>query len=276
MLINGKPATQLSVLDRGFQYGDGLFETLAVTAGRPCLWERHLKRLELGCQRLGIPVPDPDLLLDEALRECAGQARAVLKIMLTRGEGGRGYRPAANPTPNRVVYCSPWPEHPSQAAEQGVVARLCATRLGRDETLAGIKHLNRLPQIMARREWDDPAIAEGLMLDREGHVIEGTKSNLFLLRGGELTTPDLSGCGVAGVMRELVLETAPKLGIPVTIRDIPATELDQADALFLTNSLIGIWPVRQLNEHSYQVEVIDRQLRREVQRLGFAPHGNNG
>ncbi len=276
MLINGKPATKLSVLDRGFQYGDGLFETLAVTGGRPCLWELHLNRLERGCRQLGIPLPDPALLLDEALRECAGQERAVLKIMLTRGEGGRGYRPTANPTPNRIVYTAPWPDHPATATEEGVVVRLCETRLGQDETLAGIKHLNRLPQIMAQREWDDPAIAEGLMLDRSGHVIEGTISNLFLVRDGELITPDLNACGVAGVMRELVLEIASQLNIPFAIRDIPVAELDQADALFLTNSLIGIWPVRQLGEQSYRIDAVDAGLRQEVRRLGFAPHGNNG
>lgn len=276
MLINGKPATQLSVLDRGFQYGDGLFETLAIVSGRPCLWEQHLNRLERGGLRLGIPVPDPALLLDEALQECAGQERGVLKIILSRGEGGHGYRPSTNPTPTRIVYSAPWPEHPPKAAEEGVEVRLCETRLGHDATLAGIKHLNRLPQVMAQQEWDDPAIPEGLMLDREGRVIEGTKSNLFLVRDGELITPDLSTCGVAGVMRELVRETASKLGIPLAVRDIPALELHQADALFLTNSLIGIWPVRQLDAHHYRIDAVDTKLRQEVQRLGFAPHGNNG
>ena len=233
-------------------------------------------RLERGCQQLGIPAPDRDLLLDEALQACAGQEQAVLKIMLTRGEGGRGYRPAADPVPSRIIYCSPWPEHPATATEEGVVVRLCETRLALDETLAGIKHLNRLPQIMAQREWDDPAIAEGLMLDREGHVIEGTISNLFLVRDGGLITPDLNTCGVAGVMRELVLEIASQLNIPFAIRDIPVAELDQADALYLTNSLIGIWPVRQLGTHSYRIDALDAGLRQEVQRLGFAPHGNNG
>jgi 4-amino-4-deoxychorismate lyase len=276
VLINGEPATQLSVLDRGFQYGDGLFETIAVSDGRPCLWDRHLNRLQLGCQRLAIPFPDPDLLLDEALQACAGEARSVLKIMLTRGEGGRGYRPAAHPEPNRIVYCTPWPEHPPKASEEGIVARICETRLGQDETLAGIKHLNRLPQIMARKEWDDPAITEGLMLDRDGYVIEGTISNLFLVRDGELITPDLSRCGVAGVMRELVLDSAARLGIPSRIRQIHVDELQQAEALFLTNSLIGIWPIRQLGEQNYRIDALDVRLRQEVQQLGFAPQGNNG
>ena len=101
-------------------------------------------------------------------------------------------------------------------------------------------------------------------------------SNLFLLRDGVMITPDLSACGVAGVMRELVMETASQLGIPFTIRDIPLAELSQADALFLTNSLIGIWPVHRLGDRSYRIDAVDSRLRQEVYRLGFAPQGNNG
>lgn len=246
ILVNGNPDESLSGLDRGLQYGDGVFETLAVHHGVPELWERHAERLEFGCQRLGIPCPDPGVLLAEIARVCAGRSACVAKVMITRGAGGRGYCPPASSTPTRLVCAFDWPTHPEAWIRDGVAIRVCQTRLGCSPSLAGIKHLNRLEQVLARSEWRDDGIAEGVMLDRDGFVVEGTMTNLFWVRGTELCTPPLEGCGVSGIMRQLVIDTASELGIAVRERRTTVEGLLLADEMFLTNSVIRIWPVRAL------------------------------
>jgi 4-amino-4-deoxychorismate lyase len=245
-LIDGVPADTIAVADRGVHYGDGLFETIAVVDGEPCLWERHLVRLRAGCERLSIPLPPESQLADEALRLTRGVGRAALKLILTRGEGGRGYRPPDPPRPRRILRLSPWPAYPEAWQAMGVRVRYCRTRLGHQPLLAGLKHLNRLEQVLARAEWSDPDIAEGLMLDLDGQVVEGTQTNLFALLDGRLLTARLDRCGVAGVVRGLVMDTARVLGLTVVEEGLTPERLAAADALFLTSSLIGIWAVREL------------------------------
>ncbi|MCF6211174.1 MAG: aminodeoxychorismate lyase [Gammaproteobacteria bacterium] len=245
-LINGIETCDIDAQDRGFQYGDGLFETLRIRANRPCLWSQHLARLAHGCGRLGLLMPDETLLRDEVDRLCRDEADGVLKIVLTRGSGGRGYRPPEDPTPTRLLTRFPAADYPPENRTQGVVVRICDTRLGLNPALAGLKHLNRLEQVLARAEWSDTDIAEGLMQDIEGNIIEGTMSNLFVVQAGILRTPGLSRCGVAGVMRARVMAEAEVLGIPVNEGRLGLRDLAAADEVFLTNSVIGIWPVRQL------------------------------
>ena len=245
ILINGAADDRLDALDRGLQYGDGLFETLRIHAGLPLLWEAHLARLTQGCERLGIPTPEAERLREEAERLCAGVADGVLKIIVTRGSGGRGYRPPGRPRPTRLLAVYPYPDYPADNRSRGVEVRLCETRLGLNPALAGLKHLNRLEQVLGRAEWNDTTIAEGLMRDIEGNIIEGTMSNVFVVQAGRLRTPGLSRCGVAGVMRARVLAEAATLGIPSEECRLGVADLETADELFLTNSVIGIWPVRR-------------------------------
>ncbi len=251
ILINGSETDRLDALDRGLHYGDGLFETLRIRAGRPRLWSAHVARLAHGCERLGLPLPAEALLRDEADQLCGGMADGVLKIVLTRGPGGRGYRPPHDVAPTRLLAVFPAPVHAPEYATQGVAVRLCDTRLGHSPALAGLKHLNRLEQVLARAEWDDPDIAEGLMQDIEGNIIEGTMSNLFVVQGERLRTPALSRCGVAGVMRAQVMAAAAAQGIAVEEGRLGLKELAAADELFLTNSVIGLWPVRRFEGNDY-------------------------
>jgi 4-amino-4-deoxychorismate lyase len=275
MRVNGAPASQLSILDRGLQYGDGLFETIAVLDGQPCLWEPHVRRLLRGCEGLGIPAPDRGLLQAEARQEIAeaspGTARSVLKIILTRGSGGRGYRPPHQPQPTRILQLAPWPDQPADAATAGVRLRLCTLRLGSNPRLAGIKHLNRLEQILARMEWDAPELWEGLLCDQQGSLIEGTMSNLFLWRHGTLVTPALEACGVAGVAREAILATAAALGVPTAVRAVSLEEAWQAELLLLSNSLIGLWPVRQLEGRRYDPASLPADLLAALRGRIFSP-----
>lgn len=270
MLIDGKDSDRIAADDRGLLYGDGLFETIAVRDGVPQLWPQHMARLQRDSRRLGITLPAEELLQSEAQALCATSGRGVLKIIITRGSGGRGYRPAPQSVPRRILSLHPWPDYPVHCWQQGVAVRLCDTRLGRNPRLAGIKHLNRLEQVLARNEWDDAAIAEGLMLDTDGLLIEGTMSNVFLVRDGELRTPALEHCGVAGVMRGHVMALAAELGIPCAVMPLGLTEVGRADELFVCNSLIGIWPVRRFQEHEFIPGPLTRRLQQAV---GAVSHG---
>ncbi len=217
-----------------------------------------MERLLEGCARLAIPLPDPECLKEETARLTANVEQAVIKIIITRGSGGRGYRAPALPEPQRLVIRYPWPEY--QVPQEGITLRLCETPLACNPRLASIKHLNRLEQVLARNEWHDEGVHEGLMLDLQGHVIEGTMSNLFAVRDGVLLTPDLTRCGVAGVMRRQVLEIAQKLGIACEIRNLRAEELCGMAELFVTNSIIGIWSAARLGATRYGDAPITHQL----------------
>jgi 4-amino-4-deoxychorismate lyase len=247
--VNGRPQDSVSTLERGLLYGDGLFETIAVRDGRAQRWERHMERLRSGCERLGIVPVAPALLEREVQSLCSGVPQAVLKIIISRGCGGRGYRPAVAGAPTRIIQLHPWPDDPPHLARDGVAVRCCRLRLGQNPALAGIKHLNRLEQVLARAEWDDAGIPEGLLLDRQDRLIEGTMSNVFLVLGGRLVTPDLSQCGVAGVMRAELLGLAADTGIHTEVRAVPVAELFDAEEAFLCNSIIGIWPVSSVDGH---------------------------
>lgn len=269
-LVNGTDTDVVSSRDRGLHYGDGLFETVAVANGVPLQWGRHLRRLSDGAARLAISLPGADTLNAEAQRLCAGHRRAVLKVIITRGIGGRGYAPVPQAEPTRVLSLFPWPDYPREYGEHGVPVRICRTRLGRNPALAGIKHLNRLEQVLARAELSETHV-EGLMLDGDDRVIEGTMSNLFAVIDGVLTTPELSGCGIAGVMRELIIEHARDILGGCRIQHLTLNEIFQASEVFLSNSLIGIWPVRRIDggfargdTRHYPAGPVTRQLRARI------------
>lgn len=264
VLINGEPTQQLDAGDRGLQYGDGLFETIAVRQGKPRLWDLHMARLHCGCEALGLPLIDPALLAREAQSLCSGSSEAVLKIILTRGAGGRGYRMPALVQPTRILSLHDFPAYPDGYSENGIIVRLCRLRLARQPALAGIKHLNRLEQVLARQEWQQPDIVEGILRDTRDHVIEGVMSNLFSVYSGELFTPDLTHCGVAGVMREHVMALAEAAGLVVNVRQLTEQDLFDADEVFMTNSLIGIWPVSQIEDSKLKVGPITRQLQQAL------------
>lgn len=257
--VDGQPAAALPVQDRGLAYGDGLFETIRVLDQMPRLLERHLLRLEDGCRRLAIP-SDLAGLRSELLAFCQELGEGVVKLIVTRGDGRRGYAPPEPCRPRTILIGAPAPVYPPEHAQQGVLLYPCATRLAEQPILAGLKHLNRLEQVLARGEWQDPAFAEGLMRDSSGRVVEGVFSNIFMVSGGQLCTPSLERCGVAGVMRAEILERARQAGIGVQVRDVPFDELLEAEEVFTCNSLYGIWPVRGLQEHVWPVGALTRKL----------------
>jgi len=260
MLINGVPGDQVSIYDRGLQYGDGVFRTLRILDGRVLHWPRHYRKLQQDCAALKLPCPEAALLLDEMQRLAAQQPDATAKIIITRGVGARGYAPPGNPVPTRILSLAPPPSYPIDFYTQGISLHVCELRLGHQPRLAGIKHLNRLENVLATTEWNGAGAAEGLLLDVAGDVIEGTRSNLFMVLGGELITPDLTRCGVAGVQRERVMEWAANNGVPCRVDQFGLAELLVADEVFLVNSIIGLWPVRELQGHSWSRHPISMQV----------------
>jgi 4-amino-4-deoxychorismate lyase len=235
------------VLERGLHYGDALFETIACIDGRPRLLPAHLRRLAAGCERLGLHPGDPETI-DQEVRELArSTSRAVIKLLLTRGAAlARGYALTGAERTRRIALRYAWPHEDPRVQEQGVRVRLATLRLGENPALAGIKHCNRLEQVLARREWTDPGIAEAVLFSSSGALVSGTMSNVFIVRDSALLTPIIDRCGVAGVMRALVLEIAPAAGIVALERRLDAADLESAEEVFLTNALTGIRPVSEL------------------------------
>jgi 4-amino-4-deoxychorismate lyase len=257
--VDGQPADALSLKDRGLAYGDGLFETIAVRDGLPVLLDRHLQRLAKGCQRLAINL-DHDAMSKELLAYARELDEGVLKLIVTRGDSLRGYAFTPSAQARRILSGNPPAVYPAAHAEQGVRLFPCTTRLSIQPLLAGLKHLNRLEQVIARAEWQDTEHAEGLMLDQVGRVIEGVFSNLFLVRDGVLITADLKRCGVEGVMRAELLFQAESLGIPTQITDITLEQLQWADEVFVCNSVYGVWPVHAYAALSWPVGPLTRKL----------------
>ena len=251
VLVNGKAIDSVSTLDRGLLYGDGVFETIAVEHGQLRYWSQHLHRLQSGCERLGMESVDETLLEGECRSLIEQSQQAVIKIIITRGSGGRGYRLPGQPRSSLIIQLHEWPNYPASCTRIGIKARICRTQLGHNSSLAGIKHLNRLEQVLARREWDDPDIMEGLMLDSLGDLVEGTMSNVFMVKDGVLITPELQLCGVAGIMRAHVLELAAGSSIATRVRRIKVDALLQADEVFVCNSLVGIWPVISIDKLTF-------------------------
>jgi 4-amino-4-deoxychorismate lyase len=264
--VDGQPADSVPLKDRGLAYGDGVFETIAVKAGQPLLLDRHLQRLHEGCRRLGL-VADHELVRSEVLAYAAALGDGVLKLILTRGDSQRGYGINTEAAVRRILQGSPPAAYPETHGTDGIRLFACVTRLAEQPLLAGLKHLNRLEQVIARAEWRDAEHAEGLMLDTSGRVIEGVFSNLFLVRNGLLLTADLKRCGVAGVMRAEILAQAQVLGVPVAVADISLEQLQQADEVFVCNSVYGIWPVRECAGMSWSVGPLTRKLQGIVRAL---------
>lgn len=266
LLVNGvapaDPAQAIAINDRGLNYGDGLFETALLRGGSVQFLQSHLRRLDDGCERLGITYPGDEQLTAEIAKVSEAADHGILKIIVTRGAGGRGYRPATDAQSTRIVALYPLPAHNSEAT---ITARWCDLRLSRNAMLAGMKHLNRLEQVLAQREWSDAAIGEGLMLDTEGELVCGTASNVFVVRNGVLLTPDLRFCGVRGVMRSQVLRMAGELGLQSSEEPLWPHDLESATEVFVTNAVRGIRSIRALQSLRWDAGLIAQRLARGLE-----------
>jgi 4-amino-4-deoxychorismate lyase len=261
LLLNGESvadaAHAISAEERGLQYGDGVFETMLLRDGQVRYLEDHYARLRLGCERLGIASPDINIIESDIALILRVANEGVLKLIVTRGAGGRGYRSTKSLHPTRMLSLYSLGVADSTP---GITARWCDTRLARNSQLAGIKHLNRIEQVLAQNEWHDASIAEGLMLDTEGELICATAANVFFFSDRTLVTPDLRFSGIRGVMRLQVLSMARLLKIDVEERSVWPQELASASEVFVTNAIRGLRPVLRLDAQTWQVGPVTQQL----------------
>jgi 4-amino-4-deoxychorismate lyase len=244
--INGRRRTTLDCRDRGLQYGDGVFETMRVRSGRIRLLELHLDRLYLGCRALKLEAPRRPMLRLELTRRANRGGGGVLKVIITRGSGPRGYRPSGKERCTRIVSLHALTHGGAAEESTPVRLRVCATPLGTNPALAGLKTLNRLESVLARAEWSDARIWDGLMRDADGNFVSGSMSNLFLRRGSLLLTPPLDRCGVAGVMRRWILQQAATVSLRAVERRIRWQDLRSAQEVFMCNAVAGIRSVRSI------------------------------
>ena len=248
-------------LDRGLHYGDGLFETIACRDGHARFLALHLQRLDDGCRRLGLgPVALPDL--SAQLRALAAAVpQCLIKLIVTRGSAtARGYGARGDERARTILLQYPWGVEDPAPWEDGVAVRTATGRVGENPALAGLKHLNRLEQVLIRAEWSDPAIAEALVFSSSGWLVSGTMSNVFLVRAGRIMTPAISTAGIRGVMRRVVMREAQRRQLAITEAALDAAGLAAADEIFLTNARIGIWPVRALDGRAVPVGAVTRRL----------------
>jgi len=266
-LVNGEIAAFVPADDRGLSYGDGLFETIAVIGGRPRFWQAHMDRLDESCRRLSLDPPSQATLLREVQTVAAGQPRCVVKIILTRQAAGRGYATAGQRAVNRVVSAHDWPVNGDSLRQLGVEARTLELRLAQQPALGGIKHLNRLEQVLASLELEDSPGLEGILLDGDGHLISALSANLFLVSGGNLLTPRMDRCGVRGVVRGLILRD---FKARCELRRIMPDMLPEVDEAFLCNAVRGIVPLRRLDALEWNIGPVTRDLQAWFERRAEA------
>ena len=273
--VNGKEQATISVYDRGLMYGQSVFETIAVSQQKALLRESHLTRLKQGCETLGIHL-DYAVLDDEinAALEFADY-KSLLRVSVTMGEGGRGYKNPVPAMPTRLISLHDYPDFSVLNYTDGIEIGVADIRLAEQAELAGIKHSNRLEQIIARSQWQDHW-QEALLLDSQQRVIEATHSNIFIVTEDVLKTPDLSMSGVAGVMREFVLSVAEDIGVSYQIVPLSITDIEQADEAFVSNSVIGLWPIKRFHQINTDTQYSDftvaQQLLTIMQDHGAIPN----
>jgi 4-amino-4-deoxychorismate lyase len=251
--INGRAAAVIEHRDRGLQYGDGLFETMRVRGHAIRLLDYHLERLYQGCRRLKIQGPAEGRLRRELERIAARRAQGVLKLIVTRGSGHRGYRPDADERCTRIATLHPLKQDSLAATSRPVRVRLCATPMSTNPALAGLKTLNRLDSVLARCEWRGTRIWEGLMRDVDENIVCGTMSNVFLRQGSSLLTPRLDRCGIAGVMRRWIMEQAQSLGLAAVEGRVRWADLRRAEEVFLCNAVVGAVSVAEIQDRHERI-----------------------
>jgi 4-amino-4-deoxychorismate lyase len=261
---NGDATGQVDANDRGFQYGDGLFETVAIRNDAPRLWQYHMDRLSNGCKLLGIEKPADTALYEgvmHALRHSdVPTAYSVVKIIVSAGTGRRGYgRPTAT-APTVLFGAFPAAPPPVKLFVDGVDLVLCRTRLASNSPTAGLKTLNRLEQVLARSEFIATGEFEGLTMDADDNIICGTMSNVFFVTNNSISTPALDRCGVAGVMRRHVIETLRVQGIDTHIQAVNLAHLKNIDEVFVSNSQFGVMPVRSCGTMQWPVGVTTKHV----------------
>jgi len=262
IIVNGVKTEYIHCMDRGLHYGDGVFETIKYFEGRLLFWDEHIKRMCSGARRLNMSSSEVQLFykdIKSILAELSNR-NCIIKLIQTRGLGKRGYKYTNKQMPTRIVIID---EDIEADKPHAVELRYCKHSISINPSLAGIKHLNRLDNVLARNEWRDEE-QEGLMLDMDENIVEGTMSNVFGIKNGTLYTPDLSRCGVEGIIRDQVLQIAAFKNIKIQINNIKKSDMVTMDEVFITNSIIGIRPVGKIEHTVYKTQNLTRMFIEEL------------
>jgi 4-amino-4-deoxychorismate lyase len=266
--VDGVEGNAVPADDRGLQYGDGIFETMLVRQGVPRFLALHRERMRRGLTQLGIQFLAGNELEAEIARVAAlAPSLAILKIIVTRGTARRGYAPQAQAVARRIVSLWPTTPLPADVIAQGAILNIARLRLPQPSPFAGLKHLNRLENVMAAADTMVDGGFEALMLDTSERLVSATAGNVFLVKNGALLTPGVDRVGVNGVMRQVVLREAARLGIPAHEQDLGMDEVASADAMFITNARIGVVPVQRVREHVFGMSEIAQRLRESIEAL---------
>ncbi|MCG9711663.1 aminodeoxychorismate lyase [Shewanella insulae] len=262
--VNGQQEDSVSAFDRGLAYGDGLFATMRCRGTEVLFLESHLLRLAQGANRLGLPLPEA-ALTEQIAKACEQGAKQFsqdycLKVLISRGTGGRGYMPPQTPAPTCVLSLHEIPAHYLQWQAGGIKLQVSQVTLGQQPLLAGMKHLNRLEQVLIRTHQLDVGFDDWLVCDTAGNIIEASMANLFFIKGGTIVTPSLEQAGVAGVMREQLLLWFVLAGFNLEVRRVSLEELAHFDHVLACNSLFGAVAVNGIAEHSFGHSPLIKQL----------------
>jgi 4-amino-4-deoxychorismate lyase len=262
VIVNGEYINQVSLSDRSVQFGDGCFTTLLVTKGIAEFWSAHRQRLMQGCERLSINFSAWELLEKSVYELSQKHNKAVLKVIISRGIGGRGYGTDESAVPSFFISQHAFPNHYLEWQAQGIALSLSPILLAKQPLLAGIKHLNRLEQVLIKQQLQHTTFDDVIVCDTDKHLVESSAANLFWCIGNTWFTPDLSQSGVDGVMRNQVLRYFKQQGIAVKLVKIGSEALLKAEQLFLCNSVMKVIPARnfQANPQAQVVHYEPKQL----------------
>jgi len=249
--INGHKQDYLPANDRAIQFGDGCFTTARIVSGEVCFLAAHLQRLQSACEKLLIPFEQWAELQREMREMALGNEQGVLKVIISRGSGGRGYSGASCHQPTRILSVSDYPAHYDTWRREGITLELSPVRLGRNTMLAGIKHLNRLEQVLIRTHLEQAAAEEALVLDSEGFITECCAANLLWRKGNEVLTPKVDQAGVNGIMRQYCMQQLAHAGFRVVEINAGEEALLAADEVVICNALMPVVPVRSYGERCW-------------------------
>lgn len=250
--LNGKPTEQSLAYDRGLAYGDGFFTTVLCNNKQPLNWQGHWRRIQLSLQTLKLGTLDQTQLIQElqtALTQSSFNGFCILKLIVTRGLGGRGYAPPKPADLQRLIYVMPAPfESVNAQSLVELTATVCKTSASINPSIAGLKHLNRLENVLARDEVIEKGADEGLMFNDYGHLVGGTQTNVVLIRqtadGQQALMPKLNLSGVQGTCLSALKELS--LNIRWQEQDITLADLHTAKALFVCNAVRGVQAIKKL------------------------------
>ncbi|MDR9826169.1 aminodeoxychorismate lyase [Vibrio sp. FNV 38] len=263
--VNGELSNSISLSDRSFQYGDGTFTTALVRNAKVVRWNEHRARLIEAAGRLSITPPDwsqVEIWLQHAIASVQPEDLFGIKILISRGSGGRGYSPCGCHEPVVVISYFSYPTHYADWHSGGVELGICQRQLGLVPMLAGIKHNNRLEQVLLKTEMDEKGFVDGLVKDMEGYVCETTMANLIWRRDDVLFSPRIDRAGVDGITYQIALNHAKTLGFKTVNGRFTIEDLLEADEVLMTNAVLGIAPVRKIEHHTFSFTNLAEELRK--------------